>query len=59
MISEPVVRSTRIMHLSCIKISTISKRIEMSIHLSLITTEFYRVHPKGFELVVRSAQIVH
>jgi hypothetical protein len=33
----PVVRSTQTVHLSCIKNSTISKRTETSIHLSLVT----------------------
>jgi hypothetical protein len=37
MISEPMVRSTRIVHLLSVKISTISKRNEMSIHMSPIT----------------------
>jgi hypothetical protein len=36
-ISEPMVRLAQTMHLSCVKISTISKRNEMSIHLSLVT----------------------
>jgi hypothetical protein len=35
-ISEPMVCSMQIMHLSCVKISTIAKRTEMSFHLSLI-----------------------
>jgi hypothetical protein len=34
-----MVRSTQTVHLFCIKISTISKRIETSFHLSLITLE--------------------
>ena len=36
-ICEPMVRSTQIVHLSCLKISTISKWTEMSFHLSLVT----------------------
>jgi hypothetical protein len=36
-ISEPMVRSTHTGHLSCVKISTISKRTEMSFQLSLVT----------------------
>jgi hypothetical protein len=36
-IFEPMVCSTQTMHLSCIKISTISKQIESSFHLSLVT----------------------
>jgi hypothetical protein len=37
MISEPMVCLVQFEQLSCIKISTISKEIEMSFHLSLIT----------------------
>ena len=37
MISEPMVRLAQTAHLSCVKISTISKRTEMSFHLSLVT----------------------
>jgi hypothetical protein len=33
----PMVRSVETMHLSCIKISTISKHTKMSFHLSLVT----------------------
>jgi hypothetical protein len=36
MISEPVVCSAQSVHLSCFKISTISKRTESSFHLSLV-----------------------
>jgi hypothetical protein len=36
-ISEPLVRLAQTVPLSCIKISTISKRIESSFHLSLVT----------------------
>ena len=42
------VHSVQNLHLSCIKITTISKRTETSIHLSLITYEFHRVRPKLF-----------
>ena len=35
MISEPMVRSTQTVHLSCVKISTISERNKISFHLSL------------------------
>jgi hypothetical protein len=34
---EPMVHSTQIAHLSCVKITTISKRTQTSFHLSLIT----------------------
>jgi hypothetical protein len=37
MISEPMVWSAQTVHLSCVKISTISKRAETSFHLSLVT----------------------
>jgi hypothetical protein len=36
-ISEAMVRLAQIVHLSCVKISTISKRTEWSFHLSLVT----------------------
>jgi hypothetical protein len=45
-ISKPMVCLAQTVHLSCIKISTISKRNETSIHLCLITLEYHRVHPK-------------
>ena len=35
--SGPMVRSAQTMHLSCVKISTISKHTETSFHLSLVT----------------------
>jgi hypothetical protein len=46
MISMPMVRSAQTVHLSCSKFSTISKRTESSLHLSLVTYEYHRVHPK-------------
>jgi hypothetical protein len=36
------------MHLSCVKITTITKRIQPSLHTSLVTKEYYRVRPKLF-----------
>jgi hypothetical protein len=48
MISKPAVRSAQTVHLSCVKISTISKRTESSIHLSLVTKERHQVRPKRF-----------
>jgi hypothetical protein len=36
-ISEPMVRSTQTTHISCVKISTISKWTQTSFHLSLVT----------------------
>jgi hypothetical protein len=48
------------MHLSCVKISTISKQTKTSIHLSLVTSEYHPVRPKWFsEPMVRFAQTVH
>jgi hypothetical protein len=46
MISKTMVRSAQTVNMSCIKISTISKRIQMSFHLSLITEEYHWVRPK-------------
>jgi hypothetical protein len=48
MISEPLICSTQTVHLSCVKINTISKWTESSIHLSLITKECHLVRPKQF-----------
>jgi hypothetical protein len=45
-IFEPVVRSAQTVHLSCVKNSTLSKRTETSIHLSLVTLEYDRVRSK-------------
>jgi hypothetical protein len=43
-----VVRSVQTVHLSCVKICTISIRTETSFHLSLITKEYHWMHPKWF-----------
>jgi hypothetical protein len=48
MISEPMVRSAQTTQLSCVKISTISKRTQMSFHLSLVTLEYHQLCPKWF-----------
>jgi hypothetical protein len=48
LISESVVCSARTVHLSCVKTSTVSKRTESSFHLSVVTLEYHRVHPKWF-----------
>jgi hypothetical protein len=37
MISEAVVCSSQTVHLSCVKISTLSKKTESSFHLSVVT----------------------
>jgi hypothetical protein len=43
-----MVCSVQTVHLSCVKISIISKRTEMSFHLSPITSEYHPVHLKWF-----------
>jgi hypothetical protein len=55
-ISKPMGRSTQTVHLSCVKISTISKWTEASFHFSLVTSENYQVRPEQF---VRLAQTMH
>jgi hypothetical protein len=47
-ISEPIVRLAQTVHLSYVKISTISKRTQTSFHLSLVTKEYHLVRPKWF-----------
>jgi hypothetical protein len=47
-ISEPIERSAQTLHLSCVKISTISKWTKTRIHLSLVTNEYHQVCPKRF-----------
>jgi hypothetical protein len=60
-IFEPMVRSTQTMHLSCIKISTISKWTKRSFQLSLIT--YQGVSSGSSKMIsepkVRLVQIVH
>jgi hypothetical protein len=48
MISELTVRLAQTVHLCCTETNTVSKRTEMSFHLSLITLEYHLVHPKQF-----------
>jgi hypothetical protein len=36
------------LHLSCVKVSIISKRTKTSLHLRLVTKEYHRVPPKWF-----------
>ena len=48
MILEPIVRSAQTVHLSCVKISTISKLTESSFHLSLVTLKYHWERPKWF-----------
>jgi hypothetical protein len=47
-IYAPIVHSSQTVHLSCIKISTVCKQTKLSFHLSLVTLEYHRVHPKWF-----------
>jgi hypothetical protein len=47
-ISEPMVCLTQTVHLSCIKISTISERTKMSFHLSLSPSGTIRSIQNGF-----------
>jgi hypothetical protein len=58
MIFELVVRLAQTVHLSCIKISTISKQTKASNHLSLVTYKYHRVRPKMIS-ELRLAQTVH
>ena len=48
MISNPMVRSTQTAHLSCVKISTISKQTETSFQFSLVTLWYHTMCPKRF-----------
>jgi hypothetical protein len=48
MIFKLVVRLAQTMHLSYVKITTVSKQIEMSIYLSLVTYMYHQVRPKWF-----------
>jgi hypothetical protein len=60
MISKPMVHLAQTVHLSCIETNTVSKWIETSFHLSLVTQEYHPVHPKQFlSLWYVLAQIVH
>jgi hypothetical protein len=44
----PMVLSAQTVHLSCTDNNTVSKQTETSFHLSLLTEEYHRVHPKWF-----------
>jgi hypothetical protein len=58
MISKPMVRSTQIVRISCVKISTISKRTELSLephHLGVPSAASKMIS----KLRVRLAHIVH
>jgi hypothetical protein len=48
MISVPMVHSAQTVHLSCVKIRTISKKTKSSFHLSLVNMECHQVCPKQF-----------
>jgi hypothetical protein len=43
-----MVHLAQTMQLSCTETNTVSKRTEMSFHLSLVTQEYHPVHPKQF-----------
>jgi hypothetical protein len=47
-ISKPMGHSTQTVHISCVKISSISKRTKTSVLLSLLSDQDLRVHPKQF-----------
>ena len=46
MIYEPMVRPAQTMHLSCTDTNPASKRKEVRFHMTHVTYEFHRVHPK-------------
>jgi hypothetical protein len=48
LIFENMICSMQTIHLSCIKISTISKQTEPSFHLSLFTKQYHRELPQRF-----------
>jgi hypothetical protein len=59
-ISEPVVHSAQAVHLSCLRINTISKRTDTSFYLTIVTYKYHRVCLKKISmLVVHSVQTVH
>jgi hypothetical protein len=47
-ISKPMVCLAQTVHLSCVKINTISKWTKTSFHLSLVSLQSHRVHAKRF-----------
>jgi hypothetical protein len=47
-ISMPMVHSVQTVHLSCVNIKTVSKRIEMSFRLIHVTYEYNQMSPKWF-----------
>jgi hypothetical protein len=47
-ISKPMARLAQTVHLSCTDTNTVSKRTETRFHITHVTKEFYRVHPKRF-----------
>jgi len=63
LISEHKVRSMQTVHLSCIKISTMSKQTRPSFHLSLFTFEYQQIFQNGFSdygaLDANCAPILH
>jgi hypothetical protein len=49
MIFEPTIHLVQTVHLSYVKINTISKRIQMSFHMTHVTKEYLWVCPKRFQ----------
>jgi hypothetical protein len=45
--SDPMVRLAQTVHLSCSGTNTGTERTEMRFHMSHVTLEYHRVHPKG------------
>jgi hypothetical protein len=55
-----MVHLTQSVHVSCTETNTVSKWIEMSFHLRLVSQKYHLVHPKQFsEPMVCLAQTVH
>jgi hypothetical protein len=46
MISMPMICSVQTVHLSCTDTNTVSKPTKMRFHVTHVTYEFHRVHPK-------------
>jgi hypothetical protein len=48
MIFEPTVQLAQRVHMSCTDTNTVSRRTKMRFHITHVTKEFHRVHPKSF-----------
>jgi hypothetical protein len=53
MISQLIVHSMQTIHLPCVEINTVSKRIETSYHLTHVTYEFHQVCPTWIPRLLR------